>query len=145
MIVKSPSTKEEFKAYYALRYKVLSEPWGHPHGTEKDDYEPISEHFMVVDEENGQVLGAVKLFEKSPAAGQLSHLVVAPKVQRHGIGSLLLEAVEKRARERGFAILGATVHATGTTYFEKHGYHVAGMPSAAHLGVSHLVWIEKEL
>ena len=56
MIVKSPSTKEEFKAYYALRYKVLSEPWGHPRGTEKDDYEPISEHFMAIDEENGQVL-----------------------------------------------------------------------------------------
>jgi len=145
MIVKSPTTKEEFKAYYALRYKVLSEPWGHPHGTEKDDYEPLSEHFMAVDEESGQALGVVKIFEKSPGAGQLSHLAVHPKAQRRGVGSLLLETVEKRARERGFATLGAMVHATGTGYFEKHGYHVAGMPSAAHMGVSHLVWIEKEL
>jgi len=144
MIVKSPSTKEEFKAYYALRYKVLSEPWGHPKGTEKDDYEPISEHFMAVDDETIEVLGVVKLFEKSPGVGQFSHLVVDPKVQRQGIGSLLLETVEKRARERSFGVLGAMAHATGTVYFEKHGYHVAGV-ATTHVGVAHLVWLEKEL
>ncbi len=38
--IKTPSTHDEFKAYYALRYKVLSEPWGHPKGTEKDDLNP---------------------------------------------------------------------------------------------------------
>jgi len=144
MKITSPSTREEFKAYYALRFKVLSEPWGHAKGTEKDDYEPISEHFMAVDDKTGAVLGVVKILEKSPGVGQLSHLAVLPKMQRQGIGGLLLEAVETRARERGFGVLGATIHATATAYFEKHGYHVAGTPSA-HLGISHLVWLEKEL
>ena len=142
--VTSPSTKEEFKAYYALRYKVLNEPWGHPRGTEKDDYEAISEHFMAVEGETGTLLGVVKLFERSAGVGQISHLAVDPKHQRQGIGSLLLEAIEGRARERGFGVLGATTHATGTAYFEKHGYRVAGV-QPAHLGIAHLVWMEKEL
>ena len=40
--IKTPTTHDNFKAYYALRHKVLSEPWGDPKGTEKDDYEPIT-------------------------------------------------------------------------------------------------------
>ena len=26
--IKIPTTHDDFKAYYALRYKVLREPWG---------------------------------------------------------------------------------------------------------------------
>jgi N-acetylglutamate synthase-like GNAT family acetyltransferase len=143
-LIKTPTTKEDFKAYYALRYKVLREPWGHPKGTEKDDYEPISEHFMAVDEKTGEVIGVVKLFEKSAGVGSFSHLAVAPEYQQHGIGQLLLETVEKRARERGFKALGATTRATATSFFEKRGYHVTEIPTA-HLGITHQVWMEKEL
>lgn len=143
-IVKTPKTREDFKAYYAVRYKVLREPWGHPKGTEKDDYEPISEHFMAVDEKTSEVLGVVKLFEKEPGIGQVSHLAVAKEYQHKGIGKFLIDVVEDRARERGFKILGAMARVTATSYFERHGYHVAGIP-APHLGTIHLVWMEKEL
>ncbi len=101
-VIRAPATREEFKAYYALRYKVLREPWGHPKGTEKDDYEPISEHFMAVDEQTGELLGVVKLYEKAPGVGNISHLAVATSHQHKGIGKLLVKAVENRSRERGF-------------------------------------------
>ena len=141
--IKSPTTHDEFKAYYALRYKVLREPWGHPKGTEKDDYEPISEHFMAVNEK-GEVVGVVKLFEKSESVGHISHLAVAPDQQHKGIGRQLLETVERRARERGFRTLGTMARITATAYFERHGFHVAGLPTP-HLGTTHLVWMEKAL
>lgn len=141
--IKSPQTHDEFKAYYALRYKVLREPWGHPKGTEKDDHEPISEHFMAVNEK-GEVLGVVKLYEKAVGVGYISHLAVATEHQHKGIGRLLLEAVQKRALERGYHILGTKARVTATAYFERHGFHVAGLPSL-HLGTTHLVWMEKEL
>jgi len=143
-VIKTPKSREDFKAYYGLRYKVLREPWGHPKGTEKDDYEPISEHFMAVDEKTGEVLGVIKLFEKATGNGQFSHLAIAPEHQKKGIGKQLIEAVEKRAREHGFKILGAMTHATATAYFEKYGYHTAGI-QGTNLGTTHLVWMEKEL
>jgi hypothetical protein len=31
-----------------------------------------------------------------------------------------------------------------TAYFEKYGYHVAGLPVPL-VGITHLVWMEKEL
>jgi N-acetylglutamate synthase-like GNAT family acetyltransferase len=143
-IIKTPKTREDFKAYYAVRYKVLREPWGHPKGTEKDDYEPISEHFMAVDEKTSEVLGVVKLFEKELGVGQVSHLAVANEHQHKGVGKFLIDTVEQRARERGFKTLGAMARVTATAYFERHGYHVAGIP-APHLGTIHLVWMEKDL
>lgn len=103
--IKSPVTKDDFKAYYAVRYKTLREPMGHLKGTEKDDYEPISKHFMAVESETGQVLGVIKLFEKSPGVGNFSHLAIDPEHQRQGIGRMLLDAVENCAREEGFKTL----------------------------------------
>jgi N-acetylglutamate synthase-like GNAT family acetyltransferase len=141
--IKTPTTHDDFKAYYALRYKVLSEPWGHPKGTEKDDFEPISEHFMALNEK-GECIGAVKLFEKSEGVGHFSHLVVAQEQQHKGIGGQLLDAVEQRARARGFHTIGTMARVNATSYFEHHGYHVAGIPTH-HLGTTHLVWMEKAL
>jgi len=141
--IKTPVTHDDFKTYYALRYKVLREPWGHPKGTEKDDYEPISEHFMAVDEKQN-VVGVVKFYEKSPGVGYVSHLAVAVEYQHKGIGKLLMKTVEERARERNFKVLGAMSRVTATMYFEKFGFHIAGMP-APHLGTTHLVWMEKVL
>jgi N-acetylglutamate synthase-like GNAT family acetyltransferase len=141
--IKTPKTRDDFKAYYALRYKVLHEPWGHPKGVEKDDYEPISDHFMVVTE-NGEVVGVAKLYEKEEGVGHVSHLAVAPEYQHQGIGHLLLDAVEKRARKHGFKFIGTMARVTATAYFERAGFRVAGISSSL-LGTIHLVWMEKPL
>jgi len=141
--IKIPKTHDDFKAYYALRYKILNEPAGHPKGTEKDDYEPISEHFMAVDEKQN-IVGVIKLYERSEGVGFISHLAVAVEHQRKGVGKLLIKAVEQRARERGFKTLGAMTRMTATSYFEKIGFKITGMPTP-HLGTTHLVWLEKAL
>ncbi len=141
--IKTPKTREDFKAYYALRYRVLHEPWGHPKGTEKDDYEPISDHFMAVNEK-GEVVGVAKLYEKEEEVGHVSHLAVAPEYQRQGIGRLLMDAVEKRARKRGFKTIGTMTRVTATSYFERFGFRVVGIPTP-HIGTIHLVWMEKPL
>src|SRR5215510_6154959 len=140
--IKTPKTLEDFKAYYALRYKVLREPWGHPKGTEKDDYEPISEHFMAVDE-NDEVIGVVKLYEKSEGVGHISHLAVAQENQQEGVDHLLLETVEERARARGFHTLEFTARVTAAPSFEKYGFRIVGVPSLLFATI-HLVLMEKD-
>jgi N-acetylglutamate synthase-like GNAT family acetyltransferase len=141
--IKTPKTRDDFKAYYALRYKVLREPWGHPKGTEKDDYEPISEHFMAVNDQ-GEVVGVAKLYEKEEGVGYISHLAVAPEYQHQGIGHLLMKAIEQRARELGFKTIGMMARVTATAYFERAGFRVVGIPTP-HIGTIHLVWMEKPL
>jgi N-acetylglutamate synthase-like GNAT family acetyltransferase len=140
----SPKSREDYKAYYDLRYKVLREPWGMQRGTEKDDYEPISEHFMAVDEASGELVGVVKLFEKEPGVGWFSHLAVKESKQRKGIGKQLIAFVEDKAREHGFKVLGCLARLNTTAFFEKEGYKVTGLP-VHYLGTTQVVWMEKTL
>lgn len=144
IVLKTPKTKEEFAAYYCLRYHVLREPWGQPRGTEKDDYEPISQHFMAVDDQTGEVVGTARLMEKEPGAGQLSLMAVLPARQGEGIGRILMNRVEEAAREQGFKTLGIFTLLMSTGFYEKCGFHTTGVP--IHIsGATQLVWMEKEL
>lgn len=142
--IRSPKTREDFKAYYDLRYKVLREPFGLPKGTEKDDYEPISQHFMAIDSETGKLVGCAKLFEKETGVGWLSHLAVAVPYQRTGIGKLLITHIEEIAKNEGFKVLGCLARLNTTDYFGKFGYAIAGMPTH-YFGTTQVVWMEKTL
>ncbi len=142
--IQTPTTRDDFKAYYDLRYSVLREPWGQPRGSEKDDYEPISRHFMAVDDASGQIVGVVKLFEKSPGVGWFSHMAVRPGYQRQGVGKQLTAAVEQAACEMGFTVLGCMARLNTTVYFEKMGFRVTGLPSN-YFGTTQVVWMEKLL
>ena len=142
--IKSPQTREEFKEYYALRYELLRRPWGQAKGTEKDDYEPISQHFMAVDDQAKKIVGVIKLMEKEPGVGWLSHLAVAKGFQGQGIGKLLVETVEHAAAEKGYAVVGCMSRLNTTAYFEKFGNHIAGLPTH-YFGTIQVAWMEKKL
>lgn len=142
--IKSPVNKEEFKRYYALRYHVLRESFGYPRGTEKDDYEPISRHFMAVDDQTGEIVGVVKIFEKEPGIGQFSHMAVSENHQREGIGRMLMQAVEQAAREHGYRTLGIMTRVNATSFYEKFGFTLTGLPSLKS-GNFTMVWMEKPL
>jgi N-acetylglutamate synthase-like GNAT family acetyltransferase len=144
IVIKNPITKEDFKNYYGLRYRVLREPFGQPKGTEKDDYEPISQHFMAIDDQDGKIVGVVKLFEKEPGVCQFSHLAVLETCQQQGIGHLLMDVVEKTARKQGYKVLGAMSRLTSTKFFEKFGFQIKGLPMH-YFGTTQLVWMEKNL
>ena len=64
IVIRRPETRDDYRAYYTLRYRVLREPWGQARGTEKDDYEPLSQHLMAVDDEDDEVVGVIKWMEK---------------------------------------------------------------------------------
>jgi N-acetylglutamate synthase-like GNAT family acetyltransferase len=144
IIIKKPVSREDFKAYYAVRFRVLREPFGQAKGTEKDDFEPISQHFMAIDDQTGEIVGCVKLFEKESGVGQFSHMAVLESRQHQGVGHVLIDAVEKVAGEKGYKTLGAMSRLTSTKFFEKFGYRVKGLP-AHYFGTTQVVWMEKSL
>jgi N-acetylglutamate synthase-like GNAT family acetyltransferase len=144
MIIRSPRTREDFKAYYELRFQVLRAPWGQARGTEKDDYEPISRHFMGVDEKTGAVMAVGKLFEKEPGVAWMSHLAVDPQQQQKGLGTQLMKHIEDEARKQGYTRIGVQARLNTTKYFEKAGYVMKGLP-AHYFGTTQVVWMEKPL
>lgn len=142
--IKKPKTREDFKAYYELRYRVLRAPWGQPKDTEKDDYEPISQHFMAVDDTNGKVVGVIKMFEKEEGVGWVSHLAVDPGYQKKGVGLKLMGTVEQAAKDKGYRIIGCMSRLNTTSYFERMGFITAGLPTN-YFGTTQVLWMEKEI
>jgi len=140
----SPQTREDFKAYYDLRFEVLRKSWGLEKGSEKDDFEPISKHFMAVDDSSGDIVGVIKLMEREPGVGWFSHMAVAKKYQNSGIGKQLLAFIEDEARREGYSVLGCMSRITATEYFTKAGYVINGLPSH-YFGTTQVVWMEKKL
>jgi GNAT superfamily N-acetyltransferase len=54
--------------------------------------------------------------------GELWALFVAPESQRLGLGTLLVEHVERHARRRGARQLGLSASLTGVEFYERLGY-----------------------
>lgn len=142
--IRVPKTRDDFRLYYELRYRVLRQPWAQDRGTEKDDFEPISCHYMAWDTDADIPVGVIKLYEKEDGVGCFSHLAVDSKYQHTGIGKLLVNTVEDKARELGYTRIGCFSRLNSTDYFERKGYKVAGLPSRYFL-TTQVVWMEKSL
>lgn len=144
IVIKSPETRDDFKKYYHLRYTVLRKPLGQVKGTEKDDYEPISHHFMAVDEATGEIVGVIKFYEKEPGVAQFSHIAVAEGCQHRGIGRMMVQHVEAMAKEMGFHAIGSVTRVTAAEFYEKCGYVVKGYSSPLFDRIP-TFWVEKSL
>lgn len=145
IIYKNPCTKEEFKEYYAFRYHILREPLGLPRGTEKDDYEPIAQHFMAVEEETGEIIAVIKMYPNKPCDGRFAHLAVRDEYQNQGIGQKMVELVEQKAREREWKCIGSFTRLSAVPFLEKLGYKKAGNVESRFDNKLELVWMEKSL
>ncbi|MFN4234118.1 MAG: GNAT family N-acetyltransferase [Bacteroidia bacterium] len=98
--IRSPKTKEEWEKYFQLRWEVLRKPWNQPKGSEKDNAEETSLHFMAIDDKN-DILGVCRLQKNSNKEGQIRFMAVLEKAQGKGVGKKLIQAAELKAKEIG--------------------------------------------
>ena len=125
MKVIEPSTADEYQRYYTLRWKILRAPWNQPRGSEQDELESSSSHFMAID--NRQIItGVGRLQFNTISEAQIRYMAVAIEQQRQGTGTLLLKALEDKAVELGAAriVLDAREQALG--FYRKQGYKLEG-------------------
>ena len=125
MKIIEPSTPDEYQRYYELRWRILRAPWKQPRGSEQDELEKSSSHFMVINNDQA-VVGVGRLQFNSIREAQIRYMAIEIKQQRKGIGTLLLQALEDKAAELGAAcmVLDAREHALG--FYRKQGYKLEG-------------------
>lgn len=110
------ATAEDLPAAFALRHEVFVLGQDVPEELERDELDAVSDHVVAV--LDGEVVGTGRLL---PSA-VIGRMAVRDDLRGQGIGAAVLEVLEARARERGFAAveLHAQVHAT--RFYEKAGY-----------------------
>ena len=115
-----PITKQEFKKYYELRWKILRKPWKQPKGSEKDEREKDAIHIIACID--NKIVGVGRLHFNSEKEAQIRYMAVEEKYRRKGIGSLILKELEKRAKSIGAEYIVLNARENAVQFYKKHGY-----------------------
>ncbi|AWL10840.1 Galactoside O-acetyltransferase [Saliniradius amylolyticus] len=123
--VQTPETELELEHYFQFRWQMLRKPWNYPEGSEKDEYEQVSSHRMVVDS-NGDIIAVGRLHFNTPEEAQVRHIAVHPDYQGKGLGKLIVSALESIARNQGAERMVTNSRETSTDFFLSCGFEVVG-------------------
>lgn len=121
--VRAPKTQEEWDKYYQLRWEILRKPWSQPVGSEKDNSEDTSIHFMAIDETN-EILGVCCLQKNTKTEGQLRFMAVSESAQGKGIGKLLINAVENKSKELGLKTIILQARENAVPFYKACHYEI---------------------
>lgn len=121
--IQEPQTKEQFEAYFLVRYQTLREPWSQPPGSERDEQENTADHAMACDEKN-HVLGVCRLQLNSPDEAQLRYMGVKTETLGLGIGKKLIAYMENKARQKGASRMILQARENAVEFYKKCGYTV---------------------
>ena len=124
MKIIEPTTSEEFKKYYNLRYEILRQPWGQPRGSERDEGEETSIHRMIIDNNSGDALAVGRLQFNSTHEAQIRYMAVADDLQGKGLGSQIISALEDVARGKGIQRINLSARENALQFYKNNGYEI---------------------
>jgi len=115
----------------AIREVVFIEEQHVPETIERDAEDARAYHLLAFAEGHAIGTGRLVVLPAPPEAetgtwGQIGRMAVLQSHREHGVGSLLLGALESEARRRGLAgiLVHAQLYALG--FYERHGYRPVG-------------------
>ena len=121
--VDTPTTPEDFEAYFHFRWLMLRKPWNYPEGSEKDEYESVSEHRFIRNGK-GEVVAVGRVHMNTAEEAQIRHIAVSQDEQGKGLGKLILSALENVAREEGAERLVTNSREISLEFFSACGFEV---------------------
>jgi predicted GNAT family N-acyltransferase len=137
MNIREPSTPGEFEDYYALRWKILRAPWNQPRGSEQDELEKTSHHLMVVNDD-GTLIAVGRLQFNTIREAQIRYMAVDISHQRRGVGTLLLQALEKRAIDLGAVRIVLDARENALRFYRNQDYVPVGPGHTLFNAVTHI-------
>ena len=120
--IKSPTTDSDWKAYYALRFNVLREPWNQPLGSEVLADEDQAIHAIAV--EGTEVLGVARMHESAEKQGQVRCVATATEAQGKGIGKAIMAYLEEKAKQKGWTEIVLEARENAVPFYQAIGYSI---------------------
>jgi predicted GNAT family N-acyltransferase len=102
-----------------------------PAEIEVDEYDPISEHVLAIDAE-GNPIGTARLLPE----GKIGRVAVLKDWRQHGVGSLLMKTLIKRAQTRGDREIQLHAQCWTIPFYETLGFRPEG-DEFLEAGISH--------
>jgi thioesterase domain-containing protein len=121
--IDTPSSEDELNKYFNFRWEMLRKPWNYPIGSEKDEYEGVSEHRMILNP-NGEVIAVGRVHLNTAEEAQIRHIAVAKESQGKGLGKMIISALESIAREQGAQRIVTNSRELSIAFFSSCGYEI---------------------
>jgi thioesterase domain-containing protein len=118
-----PTSDQDFEDYFSFRWKMLREPWKFPLGSEKDEYEQVSQHRMIRDK-SGAVIAVGRVHMNSAEEAQVRHIAVDKNYQKKGLASMLVSSLESVARSEGAERIVTNSTELAIQFFQSMGFEV---------------------
>ena len=127
--VVTPTSDKEMEAYFLFRWQVLKEPFNFPLGAEKDEYETVAEHRMLLDGK-GDIAAVGRVHLNVQEEAQVRHIAVSPRHRNKGLGAMIVSALEQVAIAQGAKRAVTNSLDTSVAFFSACGYSVEDSPEA---------------
>ncbi|MBK4714347.1 MULTISPECIES: fatty acid biosynthesis protein FabY [Tenebrionibacter/Tenebrionicola group] len=116
-----PQTQEELERYYQFRWEKLRKPLHQPKGSERDAWDALAHHQMVVDED-GKIVAVGRLYINAENEASIRFLAVDAAVQHKGLGTLVAMTLESVARQEGVKRITCSAREDAVAFFSKLGF-----------------------
>jgi predicted GNAT family N-acyltransferase len=136
-LVRFASTPADLDAGYKLRRDVFEVEQNIPRPLDRDPYDYAADHVVVLDEQ-GRCVGTGRVVRIDSRTAQIGRMAVAADQRKHGVGALILEALERMARLRGITDLTVNSQLPSESFYRNRGYVRVG-DTFLDQGVPHVV------
>lgn len=121
MKVIEPATATDFDQYYRLRYEELRKPWNQPEGSERAPDDEQATHALLLDD-SGKAAGVCRLSFTNRQEAQLRFMAIRHDLQSQGLGKLLVEFLEEKAKAAGATVISLQARERAVPFYERLGY-----------------------
>jgi putative N-acetyltransferase (TIGR04045 family) len=140
IICKIVETEAERQAHFAIRHAVFVEEQSMFAGSDLDEHDRHAIHIVAVEQETGQVVGAVRVYEAEPGIWYGGRMAVLKEYRHHSppVGPMLDRLAERTVSERGCHRFLAYIQLQNVRFFQRLGWHKVGEP-VLHCGQPHQI------
>ena len=126
-LVRFASSVQDLDAGYALRRDVFETEQNIPRPLDRDPFDDSADHVVAFDEQ-GKCVGTGRIVRMDSRTAQVGRMAVAKDVRKHGIGALVLEALERMAEMRGLSDLVVASQLPAESFYRNRGFARHGEP-----------------
>ena len=133
--IKSPESTEEWESYLLFRWEVLRKPLGMTKESLSDSIEDKSFHLMGIDAEKN-VIASGRVHFNSENEAQIRYMAVDDRFKRRGIGSEIVDKLERYATSKGAEIMVLNSREEAISFYSTLGYEEV-CPYHSDTGIPH--------
>jgi predicted GNAT family N-acyltransferase len=120
-LVRFASTPQDHDAGYALRRDVFETEQNIPRPLDRDPFDYSADHVVAFDE-GGRCVGTGRVVRSDARTAQIGRMAVAKEHRKHGVGALVLEALERMAQLRGITELTVNSQLPAESFYRNRGF-----------------------